>query len=382
MPATVRLRPLSQQTIVITGASSGIGLATARMAARRGARVVLAARNEDALRTACEQIRSQGGRAEYVAADVADLGRVEAIAAKAQEAFGGFDSWVNNAAVTMYGKIEDVPIEDHRRIFDVNYFGVVHGSIVALRTLRHRGGALINIGSVISDRAISLQGPYSASKHAVKGFTDALRVEVEADDAPVSVTLIKPSSIDTPYVEHARNLLGTEGLKVPPPAYDPRLVARAILFACEHPRRELVVGFGGYAVALAGQLAPRLTDMAMAAVGRASQTSQVRQPPARRDNLYAPREDGAERSASHPTTPVRQSSLFLEAQLHPVATMATLVGLGALAIGAATAGRLGSAAGEARGLYAASRAAGRRDSWRGAGRLGYETRRRAQRMLT
>lgn len=382
MPATLHLKPLAQQTIVVTGASSGIGLATARMAARRGAAVVLAARNEDALRQACEQIRNLGGRAEYVVADVADLAQVETIAAKAQEAFGGFDSWVNDAAVAIYGKVEDVPLEDHRRLFDVNYFGVVHGSLVALRTLRERGGALINIGSVLSDRAINLQGPYSASKHAVQGITDALRVELEAEGAPVSVTLIKPSSVDTPYVEHARNLLDSEGLKVPPPAYDPRLVARAILFACEHPRRDLVVGFGGYAIALMGQVAPRLTDLAMEAIGRATETVRLRQPPERRDNLYAPREDGAERSASRPTAPVRQTSLFLEAQMHPVATVATLAGLGALALGAATAGRMGAAGRARRYLMPRPLAAGtRRDAWTGAERLAHEARRRARRML-
>lgn len=336
----IRLKPLARQVIVITGASSGIGLATARLAAARGARLVLVARNAEALRRIVEEIRERGGRAEWVAADVADRAALEAAARQAEEVFGGFDSWVNDAGVSIYGKLEETPIEDQRRLFETNYWGVVHGSLIAARHLRPKGGAIINLGSVLSDRAMILQGAYSASKHAVKAFTDALRMELARDGAPVSVTLVKPSAIETPFQEHARNRLGVPGLRVPPPAYDPRLVARAILHACEHPKRDIVVGFGGQAIALMGSLFPRATDLLMEMFGETAQTTRRAPAPERADALYAPREDGTERSLTRPNAPVRRTSLWLEAQLHPVATAAALAGLGALALGALTARRL------------------------------------------
>jgi hypothetical protein len=158
----------------------------------------------------------------------------------------------------------------------------------------------------------------------------------------VSVTLIKPSGIETAFQEHGKNLLGSPGVRVPPPAYDPQLVARAILYACEHRKRDIVVGFGGYAIALMGNLFPRATDLVMEAVGEAAQTSRKAPKPSRADNLHQPREDGTEKSLTRPVAPVRRTSLFLEAQLHPVATAAALAGLSALTLGALTARRLGA----------------------------------------
>jgi NAD(P)-dependent dehydrogenase (short-subunit alcohol dehydrogenase family) len=231
------LKNLSDQTVVITGASSGTGMATARLAARRGARVVLAARGAHGLRDAGDAIRADGGEVACVVADVAQEGDVRRIAEVALDRFGGVDTWVNNAGVSVYGRLEDVPIEDQRRVFETNYWGTVYGCRVALEHLRQRGGALINVGSILSERAFPLQGAYSASKHAIKGFTDALRMELMHDGAPVSVTLIKPAAIDTPYIYHARNYLPMRPQN-PPPLYAPEVVARAILHAAEHPARE------------------------------------------------------------------------------------------------------------------------------------------------
>ncbi len=332
----IRLKPLSEQVVVITGASSGIGLATAHLAASRGARVVLASRNGEALEELASEIRRGGGEAVAVVTDVARREDLERLATQAREAFGGFDTWVNNAGVSVYGTLEEVPLSDHRRVFDVDYWGVVQGSLVAARELRERGGTIVNIGSVLSDRAVVLQGPYCAAKHAVKAFTDTLRMELEHDGAPISVTLIKPSAIDTPFFEHARSHLDSPGIRNPPPAYDPSLVARAILHAAETPKRTIVVGFGGYAISIMGARFPRLTDFVMEAAGFQAQTTDLPTPARRRDNLYAPREDGMEHSGLPGGR--RETSVFLEAQLHPLVTAAAVAGVAA-AIGGILAAR-------------------------------------------
>ncbi|MBL6081100.1 SDR family oxidoreductase [Belnapia sp. T18] len=333
----VRLKPLSRQTIVVTGATSGIGLATVRMATERGAAVVLVARNEDALQRLAEEIRGRGGRAEYQVADVADPAQVDAVAAKAVEAFGSFDSWVNDAGAFIYGRMEDVSLADQRRLFDVTYWGVVHGTLAAARHLRHQGGAIINVGSVLGDRAIALQGPYCAAKGAVKNATDAFRMEFEGEGLPISVTLIKPGPIDTPFMEHARNAMGTQGTRNPPPAYHPRVAARAILHACETPVRDLYVGTAGWLTSLGGALAPRLTDYAMEVLAKPTQTSEDPGRAERRDNLYEPKEDLSERSSLAGPAP-RGRSLLLDAQINPGKAAALVAGLMAAALGAVLAG--------------------------------------------
>ncbi|HEY8381339.1 MAG TPA: SDR family oxidoreductase [Microvirga sp.] len=325
---TVRLKPVEEQIVVITGASSGIGLSTARLFAQRGAKgLVLVARNEETLRQVASELSARGTRAIAVPADTGRREDLERVAKTAIETFGGFDTWVNDAAVTIYGRLEDMPIEDQRRLFEVNYWGVVNGSLIAAEHLRGRGGgAIINVGSVLSERTMILQTQYSASKHAVKAFTDGLRMELERDGAPVSVTLIKPSGIDTPYPEHARNYLDDE-LAIPPPSYDPTLVAKAIVFSSENQKRDLTVGFGGWAIAALGTVAPGLMDKAMELTGYASQTTKNPERPQMRDNLYRPRQDGDEYS-SLPGEP-RKTSLFLTAQMYPLATAAVLAGIGA-----------------------------------------------------
>lgn len=318
------LKKLADQVIVITGATSGIGLVTARMAAKRGASVVLNARNEEALRQVTSEINAAGGKASYVAGDVGRLDDVRAIAHEALHAFGGFDTWVNNAGVSIYGPVLDQSLEDQRRVFETNYWGVVHGSMVACEHLRQHGGALINVGSALSDRAIPLQGSYCATKHAVKGYTDALRMELEQEGAPISVSLIKPSAIDTPYIEHAKNLLPVEPLN-PPPVYAPETVAEAILHCAEHPERDVYIGAGGKLLSESGHHAPWLTDKLMEATMFDSQKSD-RPASNRPDNLHAPAEDGKERYG-YPGH-VAESSLFTKASLHPLLTTTLFLGAG------------------------------------------------------
>jgi len=254
-----RLKKLADQVIVITGASSGIGLATAREAARHGARLALACRDQKSLDTLAEELRTDGGQAIAVQMDVGKRDDHERLLQAALDTYGTVDTWINNAGVSIFGKIEDVPVEDQRKLFDTNYWGVVYGSIVAVGHLRRHGGTLINVGSEVSDRAVPLQGAYSASKHAVKGFTDALRMELETEGAPVSVTLIKPASIATGFTAHARNYMDVEP-RLPPPVYAPEVAARAILYAAEHPRRDIYVGSAAKAIGQFGQRMPRLAD--------------------------------------------------------------------------------------------------------------------------
>jgi len=261
MPRKLKqLKKLKEQVLVITGASSGIGLTTAEMAVARGARVVMAARSQDELRETAERLNRRGKRASFVEADVADEDAVQRIAKHAVAEFGGFDTWVNNAGISIYGRLTDVPMTDKRRVFETNFWGTVYGCKAAVKHLRQHGGTIINVGSVVSEFSIPLQGIYSASKQAVKGYTDALRMELEEAGVPIWVTLVKPGAIDTPFPEHARKYIPHQA-KHTPPVYPPEEVANAILRSAEKPVREVFVGGGGRLQAAVSTVAPRLADL-------------------------------------------------------------------------------------------------------------------------
>ena len=329
------LKPLAEQVVVITGASSGIGRVTARLAAERGARTVVTARNGEELEKLVAEIRAAGGRAALQVADVAYPEEVELIAERAISEFGLIDTWVNNAGVSLYGPIMDVELDDMRRLFDVNYWGVVHGSRTAVPHLARQGGALINVASALAERSIPLQGTYCAAKHAVKAFTDSLRMELDDQGLPISVTLVKPSSMNTPLFEKARTVYEVEPQPVPP-VYDPKVTAEAILRAATRPLREVTPGAMGKVMEVAEELSPRLTDRYMKRNTFDSQKSLVPLAPDRCDNLYEPLEsDGGDVGHLY-RGHVRQSSVYTWTALHPrqAAGAVLLTGLGVAAFSA------------------------------------------------
>ena len=319
----MRHKPLREQVIVVTGASSGIGLSTARMAAKAGARVVLAARSGDVLTRVAEEI---GARAVAVTADVGDRAQVEAIAETAIATFGGFDTWVNVAGLTVYGPLRDITQDDHERLIRTNFWGTVNGSLVAAEHLRRRGGALINVGSIASDLAFPFQGLYAASKHAVKGFTDTLRMELIAEGAPVSVTLVKPASVDTPLPNRARNYMDRQPT-LPPPIYPPDEVANAILHAAVDPQRDIFVGGGGKMFVMGKEFAPGAYDELAPAIIALQKRPEPPRDPA--GALHAPVKAGEERG--DPPTYVMRTSAYTRASLHPLASAGLAAGVAATA---------------------------------------------------
>ena len=331
-------KPLNQQTVVVTGASSGIGLATARMAAERGARVVLVARSRDAVERIAGEIAQGGGKAVAVAADVGDRAQVEAAAAGAVAAFGGFDTWVNVAGVTIYGPLRSVSQEDHERLLRTNLWGTVNGSLVAVEHLKDRGGALINLGSVACDLAFPFQGMYSASKHAVKGFTDALRMELQHDGAPVSVTLVKPTSINTPLPRRARNYMDREPM-LPPPVYQPEEVANAILHAAVSPQRDIVVGGAGKLFTSTKEFSPGGFDLlAPAIIALQKRPGKPRRPAGA---LHAPEPDDTGHARGDQPGYVMRTSAYTRATLHPLGMAGVVAGLGLVATALLAPGRSG-----------------------------------------
>ncbi|HEY0076921.1 MAG TPA: SDR family oxidoreductase [Abditibacteriaceae bacterium] len=282
------LKPLNEQVVVVFGASSGIGRETALQFAKSGAKVVVAARGKNGLDSLVEDIQQQGGEALAVVADAADFNQVQNVAHQAAERFGGIDTWVQTAAISIYARFEDTTPEEFRRVLEVNLLGQIHGALAALPYLRQRGqGALIHVSSVESTVSLPLQSAYGASKHGMTGFLDSLRLELEDEGVPIYVTDVKPAGINTPLFNNARTKMGVKPQPAPP-VYQPGVVAEVILHAAVHPTREITAGGAAQAFILSRRLSPALTDAVVRrTMVKGQQTNEPKAPDAP-DNMFQP----------------------------------------------------------------------------------------------
>ncbi|ARV58761.1 short-chain dehydrogenase [Nostocales cyanobacterium HT-58-2] len=263
----MQLKSINQQVVAVVGASSGIGRETAFQFARRGAKVVVSARDESKLKSLVEEIRGFGREATYFVADVEVFEQVKAIADKTVEVYGRIDTWVHLPAISLFALFEDVTPEEFKRIIDVNLMGQVYGAMAALPHLKREGrGALIHISSIEGRRSFPYQSAYSAAKHGIEGFVEALRVELQHEQIPISVTSVKPAVINTPFWNNARTKLGVKPSGIPP-YYDPKLVADAIVYAAEHPTRDFLVGDAAKVLDLLQWLSPSLVDSLLLRIG-------------------------------------------------------------------------------------------------------------------
>ena len=276
------------EIVVITGASAGIGRATAREFARRGCSIALLARGRDGLKAAAREVKELGGQALIVPADVADAGQVDRAADLVVDKFGRIDIWVNNAFAGIFSRFMDMSLEEFRRVVDVTFFGQVHGTRAALRHMQPRGsGSIVLIGSALAYRGIPLQSAYCAAKHALQGFQDSLRAELLATDSEVRLTMVQLPGVNTPQFDWIRAHL--KGRPQPVGAvYQPEVAARAIWKAAHSNRKQWIIGAPAYQAIFADKLISPLLDRYLARTGIDAQQDQQPLEPDRKDNLFEP----------------------------------------------------------------------------------------------
>jgi NAD(P)-dependent dehydrogenase (short-subunit alcohol dehydrogenase family) len=278
----------NRKVVVITGATAGVGRATSREFARRGAAIGLLARGRDGLEGAARDVEKLGGRALTVPTDVANPQQVEAAAARIEEEFGAIDVWINNAMASVFSPALETAPEEFKRVTEVTYLGVVHGTLSALRRMHKRDhGVIVQVGSALAYRSIPLQSAYCAAKHAIVGFTDSLRCELIHDKSNVHLTMVQMPALNTPQFDWVKSRLPRKPQPVPP-IFQPEIAARAIAYASEHHPRELWVGRPTVEAIVANKIAPGLLDRYLGLTGYDSQQTDEPVPPGRRDNLWEP----------------------------------------------------------------------------------------------
>jgi NAD(P)-dependent dehydrogenase (short-subunit alcohol dehydrogenase family) len=285
---------METQTVVVTGASAGIGRTTARLFGQRGARVALIARGQAGLDGAARDVEEAGGTALAISADVADYDQVVAAARKVEEQLGPIDVWVNVAFTSVFSPFREIAAEEFRRVTEVSYLGFVHGTMAALALMRPRGrGTIVQVGSALGERSIPLQSAYCGAKHAINGFTSSLRCELLHENSGVQVTVVQMPAVNTPQFSWVRSRLPNQPQPVPP-IYQPEVAARGVLYAADHPRRrQYWVGASTAATLLANRVAPAVLDRYLARTGYSAQQTAQPAEPGRPDNLMQPVDGGS-----------------------------------------------------------------------------------------
>lgn len=320
----MQLKPIEQQVVAVVGASSGIGRETARRFAERGAKVVVAARSTAGLESLVEEIQRNGGEATAITADVTNFADMQAVAARAVEQYGRLDTWIHAAAVAVYATFEQTTPEEFRRVIDVNLVGQAFGAMAALPHLRREGrGALIHISSIEARRAFPYHSAYASSKHGIDGFLEVLRVELRREGIPIAVTNVMPAGINTPLFNKARTKLGVKPMPAPP-IYQPNTVADVILYAAEHPSRDVIAGGAGRAFLLNQRLSPRMMDAIVERIGfRTQQTDEPKSEDAP-TNLYGPIQ-GYDRVEGDFSDQALRRSLYNWLEMHPALTRSAVL---------------------------------------------------------
>ncbi|MFZ0917470.1 MAG: SDR family oxidoreductase [Candidatus Udaeobacter sp.] len=279
---------MNRPTVVITGASAGVGRATAQRFAREGARIGLIARGIDGLEGARRDVEKLGGKALVVPVDVADADKIEAAAVQIEAEFGEIDIWINNAMTSVFSPIKEMTPEEFRRVTEVTYLGYVYGTLAALKRMLPRNrGVIVQVGSALAYRGIPLQSAYCAAKHAIQGFCDSLRCELMHDNSKVKVTMLQMPAFNTPQFGWVKSRLPRKAQPVPP-IFQPEVAAEAIYFAAENPRREFYVGLPSVKAIVANKIAPGLLDHMLARTGYDSQQYDGSEDPNRPNNLWQP----------------------------------------------------------------------------------------------